>query len=221
MSDTNNIPAKWLTADGRLRSYAEVHQSEIDSREAARRATILAKAESEARKSETQKRLDLAKAMLADKKHNNAEGQKLWRDHVSNLETRLADEKAQAAKDKAFADNPRVKFVREDTAYLERQGHVYFKVSSREDIDMLVAISRNTEYPSPEAMLADYDALYDRLHSENLAAEQATERELQDQHLRSGMEHAQSELRIAELQQAKSRTLAGDRLQSDDQGRPQ
>jgi hypothetical protein len=206
---------------GKIRPYREVAQAEIDSREAARRATMLAKAETEARKSETQRRLELAERLLAEKRHNDLPGQKIFKDHVANLKQQLADEKAQAAKEQAFASNDLVRHIRQEGDYLEKQGHVYFRESSRADIDMLVAISRSTSYPDPESMLDDYRALYDRLHTENLAAEQAKEREHEEQMLRSGLAHAESQVRIAELQQAKSRTLAGDRLQSDDQGRPQ
>jgi hypothetical protein len=191
-------------ATGRIRPYREVAQAEIDSREAARRATTLAQAEAEARKSVTQRRLDLAQRMLDDKRHNDAPGQKIFKDHVANLKQQLADENAKAAKDQAFSSNELVRLVRQDANYLEKQGHVYFRESSQADIDLLVAISRDTSFPTPEAMLAEYRTLYDRLHTENLAAEQAKERELQDKALRSGLEHAESKVRLAELTLAKA-----------------
>jgi hypothetical protein len=209
---SNNIDPKWIDpVTGRLRSYASVHESEIRTKEAARRATILADAETEARKGETQKRLDLARRVLAEKKHNDAPArdQRMWKDHVANLEQTLASEAAQAAKDKAFASNELVRLTREGGDLLEKSGHLYFRVSDRTEIDTLVAISRSTAYPTPEAMLADYNQLYDKLHSENLAAEQAREREHEEQMLRSGLAHAESQVRIAELQQGKARQPGG------------
>jgi hypothetical protein len=193
---------------GRIRSYAEIMEPKLRAQRGAQIADALARHEAEGRKTETEKRLEQARAALKDAKfQGDRERMALWRDHIEALTEQYEGEKAQAKREADFASNPRIAGIR-STVSVDSLA-LLFPASSRVDIETLHAISQSNSYPDSASLINDYDEIWDRLHAENLAAETAKSAELAQTAAKANMEHAESKARLAELAVAKQQQTGG------------
>jgi len=190
---------------GKIRPFKDVMESEIRTKEAARRATILADAEARSKMGETELRLEQAQRLLAEKKHNDAPGQKMWRDHVANLEQTLAAEKAQAAKAKAFAGDRRISLIREEADLIERSGAHLLPRASQVQLDELIAIARSEDWPTPDSQFQAFKQASDRLTDIELEAERVKQNDAAVEAARQEVTLANSRVQQSELELMRAR----------------
>jgi hypothetical protein len=108
-------------ATGRIRPYAEIAEAELRAKTAAHNAQKLAAQETEAAKSDTQKRVERFQAEYDHARRNDDHGRaKFYKGHVDSLKDQLATERAAEAKAKAFAADRRIALIRQEAELIAR-----------------------------------------------------------------------------------------------------
>jgi hypothetical protein len=186
---------------GRIRGYAEVMESELRAKNAARYAQILADRETEAAKPELVKRIEMYRRQIADAKHNGDRGRaSMYREKLDVLESEWEAEQAATRKAKAFAADRRVLHIREEADAIARSGHALLPHSSQVERDTLVAIARSNDYPDPESQYRDFKELSDRLTDVELEAERVKQGDATVEAARQELTLATSKVQTSELE---------------------
>jgi hypothetical protein len=192
--------------DGSIRPLAEILDAEHRAKFAARSAEILADREAEAKKSETQKRIDQHQAQYDDARHNDDyDRAKMYKTKLDMLKDQLASERATEARNKAFAADPRIALIRTEADCIAKSGNCFYQHASQIDLDNLVAIALNDTFPDPDSQFQAFKELSDRLTDAELEAERIKASDAELESLRKNVTIAESNIRTAELQQARAR----------------
>jgi hypothetical protein len=187
--------------DGSIRPLSEILEAEHNAKFAARQAAILAKQETEAAKSETQKRVERVEHIYAEAKRNDDHARaKYFKSHLDTLKDQLASERAAEAKAKLFAGDRRITLIREEAELIERSGHTLLRHASQVERDNLVAIARSNDYPDPQSQFRDFKALSDRLTDAEIEHERVKASDAEIERNRQGLTAAESKVRTVELE---------------------
>lgn len=127
-------------ATGRILPYSHVAEVELRAKTAAQNAQKLSAQEVEARKSETQKRVEHFQGAYDEARRNDDHARaKFYKTHLDNLKGQLESERAAEAKAKAFAADRRIALIRTEADLIERSGVHLLPHASQLERDELVA----------------------------------------------------------------------------------
>jgi hypothetical protein len=187
--------------DGSLRPYSEVAEVELRAKTAARYAQIHSERETEAAKSETQKRVEHFQGEYDHARRNDSHARaKFLKTHLDTLKDQLASERAAESKARQFAADPRIALIRGEADLIERSGHTLLPHAAQVDRDVLVSVARSESYPDPESQWQDYKQLADRLTDVELEAERVKQGDATIEAARQAVTLADSLVQQSELE---------------------
>src|SRR5262245_54993503 len=171
------IPANYNPIDpktGNIRSFAEMQEPAFRAKRAAEIASIIAKRETDAKRTPNEKRLQDALAALKDAKFSGDKARiELWTTACAELSELVAADTAKTSRDAAFAADPRIKIIRDLAEGIKQSGQHLYPVTDTVELDTLVAIAASDEWPTPQAQYEAFSELLSAVEDREIAAEKA------------------------------------------------